>query len=186
MKYLIFFLMFVWIANGTTIIGCYNSRTAEIREPLNSWVYWCYMWDWWKNIMLPPESHLEVWRRYWTERQVINRLVIVNFESSFDENRSNPFAHWYVQTLRKRDISKDIDSQLRWMKNREQWILSDNVCGRYWSQYNSIDWFERWERGVLACMYRYHYHNEKGIWYAKRGMKVRDFYISYFEKNGKY
>jgi len=42
--------------------------------------------------MLPPRSQIKIWLKYFNEFEIINRLGIVNFESSFDENAGNKYA----------------------------------------------------------------------------------------------
>lgn len=181
------------LSDSTKIIWCINSRTLETKKPREDGT--CYhAWAWWQNIALPPRSHLQYWRKYWEDRQIVNRFPIVNFESSFNENASNPFAIGYVQTLRKYWIPKDIDSQLSWMKNREDWnVLKEWVYGksgkrspRCWSyreQRNHKDWYNSWELAVLACMYRHHYHAHDGGWYSKKAMKARQYYFEYLHNN---
>ena len=165
-----------------TIIWCYNDRTKETRESKK-----CNkLWD--HNIKLPPRWQIKIWLKYYNEFEIINRLALVNFESDFEESAENPYARWYVQTLKKWNISPDIDSQLNWMKNRNKTYSKEcynwktwkvRWCGYYWNNYNTKDWFEAWEYWVLSCLYRYHYNADYGIWYAKRWVKVTKFYKYY-------
>lgn len=67
-------------SEGVRVIGCYNDHTRKIREGSSCTA----SGD--KNIMLPPRSHVEVWLKYYNPRQIVNRLGIVNFESSFRED----------------------------------------------------------------------------------------------------
>lgn len=69
------------------IVGCY--KDGVIKEPNNGN---CLYGPGRKNIMTPPVSHIRIWRKYYNDRQIINRLALVNFESSFDENAYNDFA----------------------------------------------------------------------------------------------
>lgn len=167
----------------TRVIGCYNSYTKETRED-----YICTKpWD--KNIKLPARSQIVKWLKYYSEHQILNRLALVNFESWFNIYAVNDRAKWYVQTLKSHNVDIDIDSQLAWLKNRENktyarlsfagkyWKVRG--CGSYWNTTNFKDWFAQWEYAVLACMYRFHYDSNKGSWYAKRGMKVTKFYKEY-------
>lgn len=165
-----------------TVIGCYNDRTKQVRELWEA--KGCYKW-WDHNIVLPPRSQIKVWLKYFNEFEIINRLALVNFESNFDENANNPYAHGYVQTLRSHGVLKDIDSQLSWLKNRQSYQKvkytkwGSKRCGYYWDNKNYKDGFEAGEYGVLSCLYRYHYHAHKGTWYAKRGIKATKYYKEY-------
>lgn len=174
------------LTDEVQIIGCYNSNT-NLTSPVNSNGNCLKGGQWWrKNIMLPPKNHIPIWKEFYTDREIVNRLAIVNFESSFTTHRSNQFAHWYVQTLRKWNISPEVRPQLEWMYKRERVILLERTswwsarCWLYWNEPNTKDWFPAWEDGVLACMYRYHYHSSKGTRYAKRWLKVRDYYLNWF------
>lgn len=170
-----------------TIIGCINQDTLETKIP-KQWN--CFYWNWWQNIMLPNQEHMKIWEEVFDSKQaIINRLPIVNFESWFNENASNKWAIWYVQTLRTHNIDKDIKSQLEWMKNRQDYQKQEEVnwkygkikaCGYYKENYNEIDWFPAWEEWVIACLYRWHYHAQNGSWYARKAMKAREYYINYF------
>jgi len=168
------------------VIGCYNDRTwvARHKEYNDSCDRW---WD--HNITIPPRNHISIWLKYYTPRQIINRLAIVNFESNFNENSENPYAKWYVQTLKKWNIAPDIESQLSWMKNRNKtyskvWYYwrywKVRWCGYYWNNYNYVDWFRAWEEWVISCLYRYHYQANTWSWYARRGMEARKIYFEYF------
>lgn len=164
-----------------TVIGCYNDITKKTYELWEA--EYCYKrGD--HNIMLPPRSQIKIWLRYFNEFEIVNRLALVNFESSFIEENGNKHAYWYVQTLRKYNIAPDIDSQLKWVYDRQQQqkkvkVWNSNRCGYYWSNYNYKDWFEAGEYWVLSCLYRYHYHAHKWTWYAKRGIKTTKFYKKY-------
>jgi len=161
-----------------TVIGCYNDRDKTTREASK-----CTRWGD-HNITLPPRSQIKIWLKYFNPFEITNRLAIVNFESNFDENASNPYAKGYVQTLRKWNIPKDIDSQLQWLAKRQKsqgkvQVWKSKRCGYYWKNHNFTDWYEAWEYGVLSCIYRYHYHAYKGMWYAKRWVTTTKFYKEY-------
>lgn len=167
----------------TRVIGCYNKYTKETRED-----YICTQpWD--LNIKLPARSQIVQWFKYYNEYQIMNRLALINFESSFNIYASNPYAKWYIQTLRSYNIAIDIDSQLAWLKNRENktyWkrfyagkYWKTRWCAYYWNNTNFKDWFAEWEYGVLSCMYRYHYQANTGMWYAKRWITTTKFYKKY-------
>ena len=94
--------------------------------------------------------------------------------------------------MRKYWIPSDINSQLAWLKTREQWnVLKEWVywsfgkrsprCGTYWESKNYKDWYAAGQDAVVACMYRYHYHANDGTWYAKKAMKAREYYLDYFK-----
>lgn len=160
------------------VIGCYNDVTKEIRQSET-----CTQWGD-HNIILPPRSHIEKWLEIYNEQEIVNRLALVNFESAFREEVWNKFAYWYVQTLRKWNISPKIESQLQWMKNREEvnkkeYAGTSRRCGFYWENHNYKDGYEAGEYWVLACLYRYHYHAHKGTWYAKRWVETTKFYKWY-------
>lgn len=171
------------------VIWCYNKYTKTSQSLSDRKTKGCLQpWD--HNIMVMPASHLKEWRSFWlNDRQIINRMPIVNFESGFDIHASNLHAKGYVQTLRKWNIPIDIKSQLGWMLNRQVYQVVEYTpsgsprCGLYWKQYNSKDGFKAWEEGVMACLYRYHYHAHKGMWYAKKAMSAREVYINYFYNN---
>lgn len=162
-----------------TVIGCYNDRTKQTREAARCTKGGDH------NIVLPPKRQIKVWLKYFNAFEITNRLALVNFESNFDENANNPYAIWYVQTLRSHGVAKDIDTQLKWLHNRQnaqkvkytRW--GSKRCWIYWDSYNYKDWFAAGEYGVLSCLYRYHYHAHKGTWYAKRGITTTKFYKYY-------
>lgn len=165
----------------TKVIGCYNqySKTSRVADKCTKG------WD--HNISIPPKSHLQKWRDIgWNDREIVNRFPIVNFESNFREYVWNPYAYWYVQTLRKYNIAPEITPQLEWMYNRQKYqkmkfsSWGSKRCGIYADEYNYKDWFNAGEEWVMACLYRFHYHAYKWMWYAKRGMEARQIYIDYF------
>ena len=164
------------------VIGCYNKFTKETRD----WYVCSKPWD--HNIILPSRSDITIWLKYYTPEQVVNRLALVNFESSFNIYAQNKYAKWYVQTLKSYNIAIDIDSQLSWMKNRNKTYKKTYYsgkywktrwCGYYWTNNNIKDWVKAWEYWVLACLYRYHYDANKGSWYAKRWIITTIFYKNY-------
>ena len=181
MKYillLLFLLSPLVSAESTTIIGCMNMKNYnDIRPPID-WKN-CFYGKWWLNIKAPSDSELkEIMSAGYNHRQAVNRLAIINFESSFNINAGNKFAHWYVQTLRKWNISKDIKSQITWMKNREERGYP-KWCSRYWNEDNKLDKQPKWEDGVIACYYRYH-HGRYSYWYSKRAMAARNVYLYHY------
>jgi hypothetical protein len=128
----------------------------------------------------------------YNESEAINRLAIVNFESGFNPKASNPFAIWYVQTLRKWNVSTDIKTQLEWMKNRQDYQKQTHIawvngtveaCGIYKYKDNVRDWYKKGEEGVMSCLYRWHYHAHNGTWYARKAMSAREYYLNYFKNN---
>jgi hypothetical protein len=148
-----------------------------------------------QNIMLPPKKHIKIWKKVYSESEAINRLPIVNFESWFNQYASNPFAIWYVQTLRKWNVSTDIKDQLLWMKNRQDyqkqtyiaWVNGTvEACGIYKYKDNVRDWYKKGEEGVMSCLYRWHYHAHNGTWYARKAMSAREYYLNYFKTNSFY
>lgn len=164
------------------IIGCYNDRTKTVREADRCLKGGDH------NIKLPPRSQIVEWLKYFNEFQIINRLAIPNFESDFTETAENPFAKWYVQTLKSHNVAPDINNQLSWLKNRQAihgkkfyhgkyWKIRG--CGYYWDNHNYKDGFEAGEYWVLSCFYRYHYDANNGTWYAKRGVLTTKFYKNY-------
>ena len=169
------------------IIGCYNSNNNTTKETTKDGN--CFWWQGgrWHNIMLPPISHLKYWEEHRTDHQIINRLPIVNYESSFNPEAGNKHAVGYVQTLRSYRIPWDIRSQLAWLARREKVVLSvgnwsSKRCWIYREQDNRVDWFDAWEDAVAACMYRYHYHSYKWTWYAKRGVATKWYYKKWIEE----
>lgn len=176
-----------------TTIGCFNKFTFEIQEPNAEKPEWqkCYLWgSRWQNISLPPRSHFPYFREFWSEVATVNRLAIVNFESWFDENAGNPYAHGYVQILRSAGIKKDIRSQLNWMKEAELGWRGKR-CNIYWEQPYTLwgnMYVEAGDKAWMTCRARghfgFHYQNSKhyphSVFYAKRFRKVTDFYLDYF------
>lgn len=162
--------------NQKIIIWCYNKISRKIRKSDKCY----YKWD--SNIILPTKSQIKIWLKYFNKNEIINRLALVNFESWFNPFAWNNYAYWYVQTLRKYHINPDIDSQLQWLKKRqnEQKVKytsrGSKRCWIYWNQYNYIDWFNSGEYWVLSCLYRYHYNSKKWVWYSNRGIKITKFY----------
>jgi len=166
-----------------TVIGCYNDRTWEVRQD-----YICTKW-WDHNIKTPPRSQIVIWLKYYSEQQILNRLALVNFESDFNIYASNSSARGYVQTLKSYNVAIDIDSQLKWLKNRETKTYARlsyrgkygqvRWCGYYWNNYNFKDKVGAWEYAVLTCMYRYHYDANNWTWYWIRGVKATKFYKLY-------
>lgn len=155
------------------IIWCINKITLETKQPSEKWN--CYYGEGWQNIMIPPDSHINIWREVFeNDEMIINRLPIVNFESWFDENASNKHAKWYVQTLRSYLIPPDILSQLKWMKDRQESQKKGN-CSQH---------IESGENRVMRCLYARHYGALDGYhWYPNKAMKAREFYINYFKTN---
>lgn len=161
------------------VIGCYNDYTKVAREGTSCTKAGDH------NILLPSRSHITEWLNHFNEQETVNRLALVNFESSFIEENGNPYAYGYVQTLRKWGVAPDINSQLKWLKNRqdhqkvEYTAGGSKRCGYYWKNNNTVDGFSAGEYGVLSCLYRYHYHAYKGTWYAKRGIEATLYYKWY-------
>ena len=173
------------------IIGCINMQTNETTKPHN---WGCNKWPGWQNIMLPPESHWDVWLEVFNNnpRQIINRLPIVNMESGFNPEAENPHAIGYVQTLRRRNVWLSIEEQLTWMRDRQEYQLQKYIhwqtwripaCWYYWENDNNRDWFEAGEDGVMSCLYRRHYDANRWSWYAKRAMALREYYYEWFHRN---
>lgn len=171
----------------TTIIGCFNSLTMETREP-NDGTCYGFGNSGWHNISLPPQWHFPKWREFWSEGGVINRLVIVNFESNFNPEAWNPYAHWYVQTLRSYNIAPDVTSQLSWMAYREthntgkrcaEFLHRDYIKGNAKAgQSGYISCIARWHYGFFSDPSNKHYHTS--LFYAKRANIVRQYYEDYF------
>ena len=165
-----------------TVIWCYNDISKTTRESMRCTKKGDH------NITLPTREHIKIWLKYYNDYEILNRLALVNFESNFDENAENHMARGYVQTLKSYNIPIDIDSQLNWLKNRNKTYKKvyyggkywrARGCGYYWNNNNPVDWYPKWEYWVLACLYRFHYNANTGMWYAKRGMLVTKFYKKY-------
>lgn len=159
--------------DGVQVIGCINSKTLEVRKPLAKVGMECYHGQNRQNIKVPPLSHLPYFQKYWhTDRAVINRFPIINFESSFNENAKGKWDWWYVQTRIHYNVPRDIDSQLWWMARREKentlkvYLNGSKRCGYFRENPNTFDGFPAGEEWVLACMYRYHNHARYGSSYA--------------------
>jgi len=154
------------------IIGCINSVTLETKLPKN----WnCFYWKGWQNIMLPTVSQIEIWREVFpNDEMIINRLPIVNFESGFDEYAGNKYAKGYVQTLRSYSIPPDVESQLEWMRDRQD-SQKEWSCSHY---------SDSGEERMMRCLYARHYGATSWYdWYPNKLIVARNFYINYFKTN---
>lgn len=171
------------------VIGCINTLTYETFKPNkkgNCLTFGPNI----QNIMLPPKSHIKIWKKVYNESEAINRLPIVNFESGFNPKANNKYAIGYVQTLRKWNVSTEIKTQLEWMKTRQDYQKQTHIngvnwvveaCGIYKYKDNVRDGYLKGEEGVMACLYRWHYHAHNGTWYARKAMSAREYYITYFK-----
>lgn len=177
--------------NEPKVIWCINSITFKTKWVNKDWN--CLYWQNWQNIMLPPKSHISKWESiYWDDwRKIVNRLPIANFESWFDPKAENPFAIWYVQTLKKYKVWTKITEQLQWLKDRQDYQKQEYIigskwqklpaCGVYWKKNNTRDWFKAGEEGVMSCLYRWHYHAEDWTKYSQKLMSARKYYFNYIE-----
>lgn len=177
----------VTLTDKIQVVACLNEKNMTIHQPKN----WnCYLGQGgkWKNILLPPKSHINQFKKiFWDDYKY--RLAIANFEWSFNENAQNPYAIWYLQTLRSHKVKKDIVSQLNWLKNREDkntWV----ACGKYEKENFTLFGTMNIEKGKIAkytCMARRHYwafspwdgkHWHHSVMYAKRYKATTEYYLS--------
>lgn len=177
----------ITLSDKIQVVACLNEKNMTIHQPKN----WnCYLGQGgkWKNIMLPPKNHIEQFKKiFWDDYKY--RLAIANFEWSFNENASNPYAIGYLQTLRTHKVKKDVVSQLAWLKNREDkntWV----ACAKYEKENFTLFGTMNIEKGVLAkytCMARRHYwafspgdgkHWVHSVMYAKRYKVTTEYYLS--------
>ena len=158
-----------YLTDKIQIIGCINKETLETKKPRNGN---CYYWRNWQNIMLPPIQHLTRWRMVFdSDREILNRLPIVNFESWFNSKAGNRHAHGYVQTLRSYKIAPAIIPQLKWMKDRQDLQKKWNCKHRAYS-----------EESMMWCLYARHYWAlTTNHWYPKKALKARQYYLNYFK-----
>lgn len=153
-----------------TLIGCINTKTYKI-VPMTATGN-CYLGNNWQNIGIPPRSQIEKLKKLNTTSEIINRLPIYNFESYFDEGKSNKIAQGYVQTKKEYKIPTDITSQVRWLNAR----MSSQKKGN--CSHNKT------EDNMIKCLYARHYGAlTKNHWYVKKAFATRQFYIEYFKYN---
>lgn len=180
------------LTDKVQVVACLNQNNMTIHSP-KSWVSEdkkCFLWNGgrWKNIMLPPKSHIEHFKKiFWDEYKY--RLAIVNFESSFNEKANNPHAKWYVQTLRSHNVKKDIVSQLSWLKNREEkntWVACEIYTKENYTLFGTMD-IAKGKLAKYTCMARRHYwafspwdgkHWYHSVMYAKRYKATTEYYLS--------
>ena len=79
---------------------------------------------------------------------IVNRLPVVNFESSFNPNASNGIARGYVQTLKKWNVGTSITDQLTRMVNRMEHQKTVGTCS-----HRTQEGDER----LLRCLYARHF-----------------------------
>ena len=164
-----------YLEEDIKIIWCYNKHNHETRKTTDKWN--CHYWNWWFNIMLPPKSHATARNNVfnWNAREIINRLPVVNFESSFRPDAENSIAIWYVQTLKRRQADTSIEWQLEWMKSRMNQQKTQWTCS-----------YTKWssEEMILRCLYKRHYWQlSDRDRYPERMIRVRNYYYDYFENN---
>lgn len=177
----------ITLSDKIQVVACLNEKNMTIHSPKN----WnCYLGQGgkWKNILLPPKSHIEHFKKiFWDDYKY--RLAIANFEGSFNENAQNPYAIWYLQTLRTHKVKKDVVSQLTWLKNRED-KNTGVACEKYSKENFTLFGTINIEKGELAkytCMARRHYgafspwdgkHWHHSVMYAKRFKVTTEYYLS--------
>jgi len=79
------------------IIWCIDKNHKTSKPITNSKGYTFCIY---KNIILPKQSHLEVFNRiYWNDTiKIANRMALINFESAFNEFAVSPgWDYWYIQ-----------------------------------------------------------------------------------------
>lgn len=167
------------LSNEVQVVACLNEKNMTIHQPKNGN---CFLGQGgrWKNIMLPPKSHIEQFKKIFGDDYKY-RLAIANFEGSFNENAQNPYAIGYLQTLRSHKVKPDVVSQLNWLAKREVGTtgricdLNDNA---------PYGWDTKLDR--YTCMARWHFgfhkrdskHYSHGIMYGKRYRAVTEYYLS--------
>lgn len=175
------------LSDEIQVIACLNEKNMTIHQP-NNWNCFLGQGGKWKNILLPPKSHIEHFKKiFWDDYKY--RLAIANYEGSFREDAQNPYAIWYLQTLRSHKVKKDIVSQLTWLKNREEkntWV----ACAKYENENFTLFGTINIEKGKLAkytCQARRHYgafspwdgkHWTHSVMYAKRYKVTTEYYLS--------
>lgn len=177
----------ITLSDKIQVVACLNEKNMTIHQPKN----WnCYLGQGgkWKNILLPPKSHIDQFKKIFGNDYKY-RLAIANFEGSFNENASNPYAIGYLQTLRTHKVKKDVVSQLTWLKNRED-KNTGVACSRYTKENFTLFGTINIEKGELAkytCMARRHYgafspwdgkHWHHSVMYAKRYKATTEYYLS--------
>lgn len=174
------------ISDTVQVVVCLNENNMTIHQPKNGN---CYLGQGgkWKNILLPPKSHIDQFKKIFGEDYKY-RLAIANYEGSFNENASNPYAIWYLQTLRTHKVKKDVVSQLTWLKNREDkntWVACDKYSKENFTLFGTID-IQKGKLAKYTCMARRHYgafnpgdwkHYTHSVMYAKRYKVTTEYYL---------
>jgi len=175
------------LSDSIQVVACLNEKNMTIHKPKN----WnCYLGQdgKWKNILLPPKSHIEQFKKIFGEDYKY-RLAIANFEGSFNEEAKNPYAIGYLQTLRTHKVNKDVVSQLTWLKNREDkntGVACDKYSKENFTLFGTID-IEKGKLAKYTCMARRHYwafspwdgkHWHHSVMYAKRYKATTEYYLS--------
>ena len=161
------------------VIACLNEKDMTIHDTNKGN---CFLWNWWKwkNIMLPPQKDIDKFKEIFGDDYKY-RLAIANFEGSFKEDAGNPYAYWYLQTLRSYKIPPDITSQLNWLAKREI-----GTTGRICDLNNNAPYWWDTKLDRYTCMARWHFgfhkkdskHYSHWIMYWKRYRVTTEYYLS--------
>ncbi len=167
------------LSDKVQVAACLNERNMTIHQPKNGN---CYLGKGgkWKNIMLPPKSHIEHFKKIFGDDYKY-RLAIANFEGSFNEEAKNPYAIGYLQTLRSHKVKPDVVSQLNWLAKREVGTTG-RICDL--NKNAPYGWGTKLDR--YTCMARWHFgfhkkgskHYAHGIMYWKRYRAATEYYLS--------
>lgn len=161
------------------VIKCLNEKDMTLHDT-KGWN--CFLgkgWRW-KNIMLPPQSHLDIFKKTFGDDYKY-RLAIANFDWAFNESTENQWAKGYLQTLKSHNVPPDIVSQLNWLAKREI-----GTTGRICDMNDNVPygWDTKLDR--FTCMARGHFgfhkpdskHYAHGIIYGKRYRVVTEYYLT--------
>ena len=165
------------------VIGCYEKWTTY--EPK----------DWncrWKNILLPPKSHLQYFKKYFDKQQdgslmcwqscfekIAHRFSLVNFESGFNPNAisaSNDYGYiqvnWWKDFLWEHKIQISLD----WLDSRWEDHLNSLCIPTYKVNPQNTD-------QVFKCLLmRHNWQKSLNNWYSLRGLAWKYYYLNYFNK----
>lgn len=163
------------LTDKVIVIKCLNEKTMTLHEP-NKWT--CFLgkgWRW-KNIMLPPQSHIDTFKKVFGDDYKY-RLAIANFEGSFREDAENTYAIWYLQTLKSHKVKPDITSQLEWLKNREV-KTTGRICDLNGWNKTKIERYSCMAAGHFGFFKPWDKHYAHSVMYKKRYKTVTEYYLS--------
>lgn len=193
------FTSFLWITSANSTQLTYDDFWY-ILEPY-SIVIGCYQgWttyqpkDWvckWKNILLPPKSHLKYFKKYFKEwndwklicdnsclEKIAHRFSLVNFESWFNPNAiSATNDYGYIQVNGGKDFlwEHKIQVSLDWLDSRWEDHLNNLCIPTYKVNPKNTD-------QVFKCLLmRHNWQKSLNNGYSLRWLSWKYYYLNYFK-----